>query len=209
MALAASRGRPVRVVVLGEGITARYDPERFSDPDVVRQIEHRNACAREALGILGLDPGEVFIGARTCCRMDRDPVIELTKDMERHIRDFEPTHLFAHFGGDVNVDHSVVARAALAACRPVGKDHLRAVLSYEVLSSTEWNTARPFAPTVFQDITGLLERKLEALAAFDGEMFSPPHSRSLDCVEALARFRGGQAGVVHAEAFMPVRMALD
>lgn len=209
MALAASRGWPVRVLIMGEGITARHDPERFSDPDVLAEIARRNDCARKALDILGLDPAEVFIGQRTCCRMDREPLIELTKEMERHIRDFAPTHLLTHSPHDVNVDHGVVARAAMAAVRPTGNGGPRTVMSFEILSSTEWNTTSPFAPTVFQDITGHLARKLEALAAFDGEMFAPPHARSLDCVEALARFRGGQAGVLHAEAFALVRQVLD
>ena len=103
---------------------------------------------------------------------------------------------------DPNVDHGLAFRATLVAVRPVNRPWLRAVYSFEVLSSTEWNPTAPFAPTAFFDITATIERKVAALAAYEDEMRQSPHPRSPETVRALAQFRGTQVGVAYAEGLV-------
>ncbi len=199
-------GHDVRVVFLAEGITARYDPDQFELPDVKAKIERRNANAKRALAILGVDGKAVFTSQRYCCRLDQTPLIELTKEIERHLIDFKPTRLFTHSTGDTNVDHGFVHRAVLAAARPIAQERrLRAIYAFEVLSSSEWNPLQPFAPTVFHDITGFIDAKLSALAAYEDEMRAAPHPRSPEVVRALATYRGAQMGAAFAEGFVLVR----
>ena len=61
------------------------------------------------------------------------------------------------------IDHGTVHRAMLPAARPLAGSPLRTVLAFEVLSSTEWNPPRPFAPTFFVDVTATMDRKVAAL----------------------------------------------
>lgn len=199
------RGHDVRVIFLAEGITARYVPEQFSDPDVIRRIERRNANALKALAILGVPGNECFVGSRYCCRLDQVPLIDLTKEIEKHIREFRPTMIFTHTTDDTNVDHGVVHRAVLAAARPLHGQSLRALYSFEILSSTEWNPPKPFAPTVFHDITDFIDAKVAALAAYEDEMLPSPHPRSADVMRALATYRGAQAGLKFVEGFALIR----
>lgn len=203
-----SRDEQVRVVFLAEGVLARYEPAEFERDDIQAASAQRNANARKALTILGVAPGEVFLSKRPCCRLDQMPQIELAKEIERHLSDFQPTRLFTHSAHDVNVDHRMAYAAVLTATRPVSSGQLRMVLSFEVLSSTEWNTATPFAPTIFQDISAFIDRKIEALAAYGDEMRPAPHPRSPEVLRALSIFRGAQAGMRHAEAFSLVRASL-
>ncbi len=199
-------GYDVRVVFLAEGITARYRPDEFDLPEVTGKIERRNANAKRALALLDVDGKDVFTSLRHCCRLDQTPLIELTKEIERHLVDFKPTRLFTHSTDDTNVDHGFVHRAVLAAARPVAKERrLRAIYAFEVLSSSEWNTLQPFAPTIFHDITGHVDTKIAALAAYEDEMRAAPHPRSPDVVRALATFRGAQMGAAFAEGFVLVR----
>jgi LmbE family N-acetylglucosaminyl deacetylase len=60
-------------------------------------------------------------------------------------------------------------------------------------------------PNWFQDISTVLDRKLKALECYSDEMRPWPHSRSLDAVTHLARWRGASAGLEAAEAFMLAR----
>jgi LmbE family N-acetylglucosaminyl deacetylase len=198
-------GAPVRVVFLAEGITARYEPAQFEESKVRAEIERRNANSYKALDILGVPRNEVFIAQRYCCRLDQTPLIELAKEIERHIRDFKPEMLFCHAADDVNVDHRQCHWAALTAARPASGDALTGIFSFEVLSSTEWNTLKPFAPTAFVDISQGLDRKVSAMAAYEGEMHNAPHPRSADVIRALATYRGAQVGVAAAEGFSLVR----
>ena len=195
----------VRVVFLAEGITARYSRDEFQTSRVVEESERRNENAIRALEILGVANEEVFTSERFCCRLDEVPQIELVKEVEHHVREWQPTRLFTHAADDPNVDHGLAHRAVIAAARPVVSPPLRSILTFEVLSSTEWNPTRPFPASIFTDITDQIELKVQALAAYEDEMRASPHPRSEEVVRALAKYRGAQIGVSFAEAFSVIR----
>jgi LmbE family N-acetylglucosaminyl deacetylase len=62
-----------------------------------------------------------------------------------------------------------------------------------------------FNPNLWIDVSSTLETKLEAARAFKSQLQEAPNLRSLPTIEALARLRGSQMGVVAAEAFVMVR----
>ena len=86
-------------------------------------------------------------------------------------------------------------------------DHSR-LLAFEVPSSTEWQPSgsnTPFQPNWFEDVSTTLKYKIEALKVYQSEMREPPHARSLQNIEHLARWRGGSVGFDAAEAFVLMR----
>ncbi|MCC4240701.1 PIG-L deacetylase family protein [Thalassospira povalilytica] len=200
-----AEGCDVRVVFMAEGITARFSPSEFDTDAVKEKSAKRNADALEAMTVLGVNTDQVFLSERHCCRLDQVPLIELTKQIEDHIREFSPTHLFTHAPDDPNIDHVTVHKAVLPAIRPIKGQHLRGVFAFEVLSSTEWNPLKPYAPTVFQDITDSITQKIAAMQKYESEIHPPPHPRSPEVLQALARFRGAQAGLDYAEGFVLIR----
>ena len=202
------QGADIRVVFLGEGVTARFNPDEFDSPAACAAGEKRNGNTFKALAILGIKDRDIHMGQRYCCRFDQVPLIDLSKEIERHIREFQPTTIFTHSPKDINIDHVLTYKATLAATRPIAIPFLRSILSIEIPSSSDWNTPDQFAPNVFVDITGTVEDKLKALAAYEDESPQPPHSRSVDKMRALASFRGAQAGLEYAEGFSLVRSIL-
>lgn len=198
-------GASVRIIFLAEGVTARYLPEQFNDPEVLQKSKMRNNNAIKAGGILGVSPDQIFVEERHCCRLDQVPLIDLIRQIEKHISEFKPTRLFTHALDDPNVDHGLTHRAVLAAVRPASQSCIRAVYAFEVLSSTEWNPLRPFQCQTFFDITSNIERKVQALAAYEDEMRPIPHPRSAEVVRALAQFRGAAIGTHFAEGFQLIR----
>lgn len=198
-------GGEVRVAFLAEGVTARYDPEEFETPSVQQEIDQRNANAFKALNILGVPQDQVFVNQRLCCRLDQTPLIDLTKEIEGHIESFKPDRIYGHAPDDANIDHQCAHKALLAAVRPLSRGFVPAVYAYEVLSSTEWNPLKPFMATAFVDVTESIEAKVDALAAYGGEMRAAPHSRSDEAIRGLARYRGSQCGVPFAEGFTLIR----
>jgi LmbE family N-acetylglucosaminyl deacetylase len=205
MAKHTAAGDEVRVVFLAEGITARFDPKEFDRDDVVEASKNRNQNALKALKVLGVPEDSVYLNERYCCRLDQVPIIDLVKEIERHIAEFQPTRLFTHAAYDANVDHGRAHQAMITAIRPIGRDFLKLVMTFEVLSSTEWNPAAPFQPNYFTDITDYMDLKLEALAAYGDEFRSAPHPRSKEVLSGLARYRGAQIGVMFAEGFNLIR----
>jgi LmbE family N-acetylglucosaminyl deacetylase len=197
-------GAAVRVVCLAEGTSVRFPRAEIMSAAAKAALAERETNARKALVILGVTENEIVLDRRTCCELDTVPQVELVKAIEAHIRDFRPTRLYTHAAGDTNIDHRMVHWAALTAARPLWPELIE-IAAFEIPSSTDWNPGVPFAPTLFVNITDALKTKLAAARAYGAEMPAPPHARSIENIEALARVRGAQAGVAFAEAFQLIR----
>ena len=141
-------------------------------------------------------------------RLDSVPLLGITQRVEALIEQYQPDTVLTHHAGDLNIDHRRVHQAVMTACRPQPGHPVRTILCFEVPSSTEWQVpggGEPFVPNWFEDITETLPQKLKALEAYAMEMRDWPHTRSIEAVEHLARWRGATVGVEAAEAFMVAR----
>ena len=139
--------------------------------------------------------------------MDSVPLIQIVRVIENKIRETQAEIVYSHFHSDLNIDHAICSRAVLTACRPQPNNAVQSILSFEVLSSTEWidPSAWTFAPNTFVDITDHMPMKQKILEAYHSEMRQSPHSRSIEGVRNLAGYRGHSIGCLYAEAFMLVR----
>lgn len=204
MAAHARRGDKVHVLILAEGLTSR-DPARDRKARG-GELGRLAAACRKAHAILGVSATR--LEAFPDNRMDSVPLLEVVKVVEDFLRKTRADTVYTHHGGDVNVDHGVVHRAVVTACRPLPGARVRTLLFFEVPSSTEWQVpgqAPAFSPTWFIDAEKTLALKLKALRAYAMEMRPWPHPRSLEAVEHLARWRGATAGMEAAEAFVTGR----
>lgn len=198
------RGDRVATAILAEGATSR-DKERDVD-DRRLELQALRRSAALAAGKLGL-PEPDFFGLPDN-RMDRLDLLDVVKIVEEIVEKVDPDIVYTHHFGDLNIDHDVTHRAVVTACRPLPEVKPRAIYSFETVSSTEWSSIEQgasFRPQHYVDISAQLDRKLEALAEYPGEMRPFPHARSIEAVECLAKLRGSQIGRSAAEAFMVVR----
>jgi LmbE family N-acetylglucosaminyl deacetylase len=195
----SARADPVDVVILGSGALSR-------DQSAVGSVATLGRQAQEAGRILGVR--EVRVLDFPDNRFDSVDLLDIVKRVETEIAYTAPEVIYTHHAGDLNIDHRKTLEAVVTACRPLDPGGVRRILSFEVPSSTEWQApaAYPaFAPNVFMDVTDSLERKLEAIKVYSGEIRSFPHPRSVEALTALARWRGASAGFRAAEAFVLVR----
>ena len=133
-------------------------------------------------------------------------------DFNQHFLDLivsaKPDEVYIPFWGDMQKDHQVVTEAAMVALREKYDHPVKRIYAYETLSETGINLPTEnysFIPNVFEDITGYLEDKKKALSFFTTQVHPFPDLRSLETVEALAKFRGATVNVKAAEAFMLIR----
>lgn len=193
-----AEGDAVHAVFMADGVNARSNV-------AIGDLECRMEAARQAHEILGLQRVE-YLGLPDNC-MDSLPLLHIVKALEAVIQSIAPQVIYTHHHGDLNIDHRITHSAVMTACRPLPGACVREIFSFEVLSSTEWSTPHkdPFVPNVFVDISPYLEKKQQALLAYQHEMRHAPHSRSIEHSEYLARHRGHSVGVGAAEAFMAIR----
>lgn len=133
---------------------------------------------------------------------------ELNKAFFDAIVKSQAEEVYLPFWGDMQKDHQVVTDAAMVALREKYDHPVKRIYAYETLSETAINLPTEnyaFIPNVFEDITPYLEDKKTALSFFKSQMHPFPDLRSLETVEALAKFRGSTVNVKAAEAFMLIR----
>ena len=200
----AEAGDQVHVLIVAEGATSRLQQrDRCEASDELSAL----ACAAQKAGtILGAASLELLDCPDN--RLDSLERLDLIKFIEARMERHQPSVVYVHHAGDVNVDHRRLHEAVITACRPTPGQPVRRLLSFEVASSTEWQapgSAPVFQPNWFVDISLQWLLKREALAAYASEMRPWPHARSLEGLEHLARLRGAQVGVEAAEAFCLLR----
>lgn len=201
----ATHGIPVHACVLAGNAEVRG--ARPEDHELRADLH----LAQRTLGF-----GEPILGAFPNIRLNTVPHIELVQFIEKAVEQTRADTLFTHHPGDLNDDHLHVSRACQAAARlaqrRTGLPRLRRLYFMEILSASDWSFrggSAAFAPDVYFDVSAMLDRKLEALAAYRGVMRPAPHPRSAEVVRGLAAYRGGQAGMLAAEAFQSAYCTLS
>jgi LmbE family N-acetylglucosaminyl deacetylase len=201
MAALADRDCDVHILVLGEGVGGRFESDARPAEEVAVLAEE----FRQAASIIGAIPHQLGLPDNRFDSLDLLDVIKLVENVKA---DVQPSVVFTHHSGDLNVDHRVTSNAVLTAFRPLPGALPVTLLAFETISSTEWNASpngEPFVPNWFEDASAGLERKVEALAAYRHEIRDWPHPRSLEGVRVAARRWGMSVGMEAAEAFMLLR----
>lgn len=192
-------GDEVHAIFVADGVTSRSGA---GQEEMVRR-QQATEKARQIFGISTM----AFLDLPDN-RLDSLSLLDIVQPLEALIAKLLPEIIYTHHYGDLNVDHRLVHQAVMTACRPLPGSTVREILTFEVMSSTEWSSPglAPFLPNLFVDISAQLEIKMQGLEAYALEMRVPPHSRSTEHVRNLAKHRGYCMGVDAAEAFMVMRV---
>ena len=198
-------GVTVRVVILGEGITSRADQR---DPTIWEQQlqQHRTnvTTAQEAIGY-----EEVRLHDFPDNRFDSVDLLDIIKVVEQEKAQFQPTMVFTHHGGDVNIDHQLTFEAVVTACRPVTSETVRTIVTFPTASGTEWRASsdpRHFIPNTYFSISERnFAAKVTAMEAYVYERRPFPHPRSPEALRIFAAHTGMVVGVPLAESFCVIR----
>ena len=194
----SSQGHKVTVLTVSGHLPPLYKKEVFE--------EHKRQTI-EAHKIIGAHKS-IFLEIPATFVKD-EPVAELNGKIYEVLKNTQPKIVFLPFP-DRHIDHKVIFASSMVAIRPLHDSKcIEISASYEVLSETHWNapTIEPvFIPNITVDITDHIETKLSALSCFKGEIMPFPGPRSIEAVEALAKFRGTQAGFAYGESLQLIRM---
>jgi len=190
-------GDDLHLLFMTDGVSSRKT--------TLSSSEERWSAALNAAKILGASSITKFEFPDN--EMDNVSLLKIIRKVEIKISEIKPDVIYTHHIGDLNIDHQITHKAVLTACRPQPNFGVSEIYTFEVLSSTEWQTPGylPFSPNVFVNISEQIETKKKCLQAYDLEMRKKPHSRSIDNAINLAKVRGAQVGLSYAEAFQLIR----
>ncbi|MFZ4725961.1 MAG: PIG-L deacetylase family protein, partial [Paludibacter sp.] len=196
----SEEGNTVFVLVVSRGSKRLYDQTK---------VEAVRKEALEAHVLLGVT--KTFFLDFPAPELDTVPLADISREISKILTEYKINVLYLPHRGDIHNDHRVVFNAGLVAARPVGNCSVTEIYAYETLSETEW--AAPFGddafiPTCFVNVENTLEAKMEAMKCFKSQLREFPNPRSLETIEALAKFRGATVGFKAAEAFMIIRQII-
>jgi len=166
-------------------------------------IKNRPKEIEKAKKILGIKK-TYYLNLPTA-KIDTIPQKDLNEMISKVVDEVKPDIIYVPHKGDLNKDHRLIFEASLVAARPI-KHKIKKILSYEVLSETEWGQIiENFNPNVYVNISSTFNKKIKAIKAYKSELKKSPHPRSIEIIESLAKKRGSEAGVKFAEAFILIR----
>jgi LmbE family N-acetylglucosaminyl deacetylase len=198
-------GHEVHVLIMAEGATSRgKSRDRVAHQKELSKLKQSANKVGEILGVKSLKLLDLPDN-----RMDSIDLLDVVKEIESVVDKLKPGVVVTHHFGDLNIDHRIIHEAVITACRPQPGHPVKRILVFEVPSATEWRSptvGNHFVPNWFEDISETVELKIKALEAYGSEMQEWPHSRSIEAVKHLARWRGVSVGCKAAEAFMLIRL---
>lgn len=195
------KGDEVSILILGDGETSRNQ-----NSDIQKRANEAQKVG-QALGAR-----EIILEKFPDNKFDTVALLEITKRIEEVISNIQPEVIYTHNSSDLNVDHRLTFKAVLTACRPQPNFPIKEILTFETLSSTEWQVKDPghiFCPVNYVKIDDYIDEKLKILSIYKDELREFPHPRSIEGVKTLAKFRGMEVGFNYAEAFQVVRIIKD
>jgi LmbE family N-acetylglucosaminyl deacetylase len=192
------QGHDVSVLVVSGHLPPLYSREDYAV--TVREAER-------AFSLLGVTKSKFLeIPATT---VGNQPAGILNGKIATEVKEIKPHIVLCPFP-DRHVDHRVVFESVMVATRPVASGReIELLAAYETLSETHWNAPHiepNFVPNWVVDISAQIKKKIDALACYESQIPPFPGSRSIDAVNALAMFRGTQAGFSFGEAFQIIRL---
>lgn len=201
MAKLAHQGNNVYVLIATNASIGA--PELFG-PEIIRQVRSEALEAHKLLGIK-----ETAFLELPAPALDQYPRYKMANEIASVMRKFNIEVVFIPHRGDCHKDHTIIHECAMVACRPLVNSTVKEVYAYETLSETEWGEPVPsdfFVPTKYMTFSKEeFEIKLKAMSCFKSQLYAFPASRSLEAIEALAKFRGATVSKMRAESFEVLR----
>ena len=195
-------GAAAKSLILATGLLSR-DPKHDTTSTPLEALRSDAQAANAHLGIQEIEFLDFPDNA-----MDRMPLLEVVKAVEKEIASYRPTIILTHFSQDLNIDHRITFQAVMTACRPQnGRDHPE-IYSFFIPSSTDWidpQTHPSFCPNLYVDVKTTIQKKIKALSHYTTEMKPYPHSRSLGAVLNHAQYWGNRVGLQYAEPLIMIR----
>jgi LmbE family N-acetylglucosaminyl deacetylase len=137
--------------------------------------------------------------------LDTYPLNEIISEVSGVINSVKPDTVILPFSGDTHSDHRVVFQAAYPCTKVFRYPFIKRILMMEIISETDFAppvSGSCFIPNYFVDISEFIDKKLEIMKKYKGEMGAHPFPRSGKNIRALAVQRGAQSGCKYAEGFM-------
>ena len=148
-------------------------PEIFSQ-EMIKSLRKESKSANNLIGTKNL-----FFENFPAVNLNNYPFYKITNIISKYIDDIDPEIVLIPSKNDIHDDHKIIFKAAKVSMRP-NKKQFKKILSYEVLSETEWNEdGKFFSPNYFIKLSKSdINKKIKAFLKYKSQIKKFPHPRS-------------------------------
>ena len=191
----SKKGYEINVLILTNA--NKGAPDVFSEKDI--KIVRKEA--KQANKIIGTK--RLYFEDLPALRLNQIPTYKISKIIDSYIKKIQPEIIFLPSGNDIHEDHKIIFKAAKVSARINKKTTIKKILSYEVLSETEWNeNEKAFNPNYYVNLNkSNINDKVNAFLKYKSQIKKLPHPRSREGILNLSKVRGSQVYMRYAEAF--------
>ena len=172
-------------------------PEIYS----TKEIQKIRNEAKQANKFIGTK--KLFFENLPALNLNNYPIYQISNLINKYIMKIKPEIILIPSSNDIHDDHKIIFKAAKISTRFNKKSNIRKILSYEVLSETEWNeNEKSFNPNYFISLSfSDLNNKIKAFLKYKSQVKKFPHPRSKEGIINLSKVRGSNIFTNFAEAF--------
>ncbi len=193
-----AEGHDVYVVIVTKGYPPKFDEELVNAGRCEAKRAHKYLGVKET----------IFLDF-PALELDKVDRATLNNAISKVIQEYSPTEVYIPHIGDMHIDHREVAEAVMVAARPFENSPVEKIYSYETMSETGWHIpggTNDFSPNTFVNLgENNLAHKIYALSLYVSQLKDYPNARSIEAIDALARYRGSLVSCRAAEAFFLIR----
>lgn len=172
-------------------------PEVYSSREIKR-IRNEASKANKLIGT-----SKLFFENLPGLNLGNYPIYKISNLIDKYVNNINPEVILIPSSNDIHDDHKIIFKAAKVSLRFNKKNNIKKILSYEVLSETEWNQdEKSFNPNYFISLsTSDIKNKVKAFLQYKSQVKKIPHPRSKEGIINLSKVRGSNIFVNYAEAF--------
>ena len=177
-------------------------PEIYS-PEKIKEIRNEAKTSNNFTGTTKL-----FFEDLPALNLSNYPIYKIANVINKYIAEINPEIVLIPSANDIHDDHKIIFKAAKVSMRFNKKNNIKKILSYEVLSETEWNeNEKSFNPNYFVKLDKSdIDKKVKAFLKYKSQVKKFPHPRSKEAIINLSKVRGSHVFMRHAEAFKVERI---
>ena len=177
-------------------------PEIYS-PKHVNQIRNEAKISNEYIGTKNL-----FFENLPALNLNNYPIYKISNIIRKYILKINPETVLIPSINDIHDDHKIIFKAAKVSMRNNNNNKIKKILSYEVLSETEWNeNEKSFNPNYYISLDRSdINKKVKAFLKYKSQVKKYPHPRSKEAIINLSKMRGSKVFMRYAEAFRIERL---
>ena len=177
-------------------------PEIYS-PEKIKEIRNEAKISNNFIGTKKL-----FFEDLPALNLSNYPIYKIANVINKYIAEINPEIVLIPSANDIHDDHKIIYKAAKVSMRYNKKNNIKKILSYEVLSETEWNeNEKSFNPNYFVKLDKSdIDKKVKAFLKYKSQVKKFPHPRSKEAIINLSKVRGSHVFMRHAEAFKVERI---